>query len=192
MPSGAGRELKTLLDGGLERWDEYLRQFEEGKPITVLSMEMVFQKAAVRAQEQISLEWAGIALRAADLFANQGGGKYRESALLEAMRLRAWFISKMGSRPGHPILDKEIILRWFTAELKFSLDVAKDKAAKAREKFVTAMKFPTPENKQLAVELLDLRRIKHRLTIVKTLAECGELPGDSPLNEWLKIRELLI
>ena len=40
-------------------------------------------------------------------------------------------------------------------------------------------------------DLRQLRRIKHRFDVVKVLADCGELPNDPILNEWLEILEQL-
>lgn len=101
------------------------------------------------------------------------------------MTLRAWFISRIGSRAGDPILDKEIILGWFTAEQKLSLAEAKERAARWKNTRL-------PINDRLPLnEVRELRGIKNRLRIIKTLQECGELPQDSYLNEWLEIRRSL-
>jgi hypothetical protein len=118
--------LQAMLDKGPAWLDIYLRQFEEGLPLRH-SMLGVEAGAMSRARSQKSLEWAGIAVRAAALHALENGGEHRASALWKAMSLRVWFIAMMGSQSGHTVLDKAIILRWFRAELEFSLAASKEK-----------------------------------------------------------------
>jgi len=101
-------KLQTMMDKGPEWLGTYLRQFEEGKPLPH-SMLGIEAGALSRARSDESLEWAGIAVRAAALHAHENGGEHRASSLRKAMALRAWFISRLGSESGHPILDRDII-----------------------------------------------------------------------------------
>lgn len=108
------------------------------------------------------------------------------------MRLRSWFIAKMGSRPKHRVLDKEIILHWAMEGLNISVQTAKDKAALVLKDVARVKGSSNPEDRQrVHDDLRQLSRIKHRLNVVKVLAHCGELPNDPILDEWLKIREQL-
>src|SRR5215469_2327003 len=91
--------MVSLMDKGPEDWREYLRPFEEGQPLTGLSMEVIFHYAAPLAKDQSTLDWGEVAIRAAELEALNSSGNGRENALLRAMRLRSSFIAKMGSRP---------------------------------------------------------------------------------------------
>lgn len=106
--------FNSLQNEGPRAWLSYLRPFEKGEPITGLSMDVVYHHAAPLAKNQSSLDWAQVAIIAANLWARNSSGVERENALLWAMKLRSWFISKMGSRPNHPVLDKQIILSWVT------------------------------------------------------------------------------
>jgi hypothetical protein len=126
------------------------------------------------------------------LEARNGNDIVREESLLNAMNLRSWFISKRGSRPGHFVLDKEIILRWVMDGLKLPMHTAQEKAKLLGENLARAKTSPNPEDlRQMGRELSQLRWIKHRLNTVKVLADCGELPSDSVLHEWLELRESL-
>jgi hypothetical protein len=184
--------MVSLMDKGPEAWREYLRPFEEGQPLTGLSMLVIFQYAAPLAKDQDSLDWGEVAIRAAELEALNRSGTEREDALLRAMQLRSWFIAKMGSRPNHRVLDKEIILHWVMEGVDISVQTAKDKAALIWKDVARVKGSSNPEDRQrVHDDLRQLRRIKHRLNVVKVLADCGELPNDPILNEWLEVREQL-
>jgi hypothetical protein len=184
--------MVSLMDKGPEAWCAYLRPFEEGQPLTGLNMQVIFHYAAPLATNQESLDWGEVAIRAAELEALNRSRTDREDALLRAMQLRSWFIAKMGSRPNHRVLDKEIILRWVMEGLDISVQTAKDKAALIWKDVARVKGSTNPEDRQrVHDDLRQLRRIKHRLNVVKVLADCGELPNDPILNEWLETREQL-
>jgi hypothetical protein len=184
--------FNSLKDEGPQAWLAYLRPFEEGESISGLSMLIIYPHAAGLAKGQGSLEWAEVAVRAAELEARNHSGIVREDALLMAMRLRAWFISKMGSRPNDLILDKAVILRWAMDGVDISVQTAKEKAASIGKRLVALKTSSNPEDKKrVGADLSLLRRMKHRLNVVKALADSGELPGDSPLSKWLEIHQLL-
>jgi hypothetical protein len=155
-------------------------------------MQVIFQYAAPLAEKGESLEWAEVAVRAAELDASRNTGTVREEALLDAMRLRSWFICRHGSRPEHVVLDKEIVLRWATDGLNLSIQKAKASATTFWADVAKAQGSADSEAlSRIAKEISQLRWIKHRLNIVKVLADCGELPVDSELREWLQVRESL-
>ena len=184
--------FNTLKAEGPEAWRAYLRPLEEGKPITGLSMLVIYHYAAVLAKKQGSLDWAEVAVRAAELEARNCSGASRENALLWAMQLRSWFIAKMGSGSNHFVLDKDVILSWAMEGLKLSVQSAKEKLSSLAELLALAKKSSRTEDRQrLRDDLIELVRIKHRLNVVKVLADCGELTNESPLYAWLQIRELL-
>jgi len=184
--------MDSLKDEGPEAWRAYLRPFEEGQTLTGLSMQVIFHYAAPLAKDQGSLDWAEVAVRSCELEALNCSGTERENALLRAMQLRSWFITKMGSRPNHLVLDKEIILHWAMEELDVSIQTVKEKAALIWEDVARIKGSSNPEDMQrVHDDLRHLRLIKHRLDVVKVLADCGELPTDSILNEWLEVREQL-
>jgi hypothetical protein len=155
-------------------------------------MLVIFNYAAWLAKKQASLDWAEVAIRAAELEASNRTGIEREGVVMHAMRLRSWFISQMGSRPHHFILDKEIILGWVMDGLNLPMQTAQAKTVELGENLVRAKNSPHHEDmQQVAKDFQQLVRIKHRLNIAKVLADCGELSDDSVLYEWLKLRESL-
>ncbi len=184
--------FNSLKGKGPEAWREYLRSFEKGQPLAGLNMQVIFHYVAPKATEQDSLDWADVAVRAAELEALNSSGTARENALLRAMQHRSWFIAKRGSRPNHPVLDKEVILSWAVQGLDISIQTAKEKSTQIG-KGVERVKGSSNlgDRQQVHDDLKQLRRIKHRLAVLKVLADCGELPKDSILNEWLQIREQL-
>jgi hypothetical protein len=178
--------LQDMMDQGPEWLGAYLRQFEEGKPIPH-SMIGIEAGAASRARSLKNLQWADIAVRAAALHALESEGEQRAAALWKAMAIRAWFISEMGSRRGHPILDPDIILQWFESETEFSMDVTKQKSA--RWKNFRASTMTRDELAEFRSDLIKLRNIKQRISVLKMLAGCGELPEDARFKHWLEIRD---
>src|SRR3954471_1089413 len=140
--------LNSLRDKGPEAWRAYLRPFEEGQPLTGLSMLVIFHYAAPLAKDQGSLEWAEVAVRSSELEALRCGGTERENALLWAMKLRSWFIARMGSRPDHLVLDKEIILHWAMKELDIPIQTVKEKAGLIWKDLARIKGSPNPEDMQ--------------------------------------------
>ena len=184
--------FNSLSDKGPEAWRKYLHRFEDGKTIPGLSMLVIFHHVAPLAKQQDSLDWAEVAVRAAELEARRSIDIESENARLWAMQLRSWFIAKMGSRSNHFVLDKGVILNWVMEGLKLSVQSAKEKISSLAELHALAKKSSNTEDRErLRDDLSELFRIKHRLNVVRVLADCGELPSDSPLYKWLEIREQL-
>ena len=174
MPNDQQSILNSLKGKGPEAWRAYLRPFEEGETLTGLSMLVIFPYAASLARDQLSLEWAEIAVRAAELEATNRGAVEREDALLSAMRLRAWFISKMGSRPHDLILDRDLILSWAMEGVNLTVDEGREKAAVLGDRLAELKRSSNPREKQDVLEdLRMLRRMKHRLSVVNVLADCA-------------------
>ena len=182
-----------LKDKGPEAWSAFLRRFEDDPQFrSVFSMLSIYNHSAGLAERECSLDWAEVAVRAAELKARNPYEIGRETARQRAMELRAWFISKMGSRSGHLVLDKETILRWVTEGLTLSVQAAREKAARIGERLARVKDSSDPKEMQgVADDLRQLRRIKHRLSVLKVLADCGELGSDPVLDGWLDIREQL-
>ena len=185
--------MNSLKDKGPEAWSAYLRRFEDNPQLkSDLSMLVIYGHSASLARNQCSLDWADIAVRAAELEALTSNEIGREDSRQRAMQLRSWFISKMGSRSDHLVLDKEIILRWVSEGLTLSVQAAREKAARIGEDLARVKDSSDPKVIQRVTEdLRQLRRIKHRLNVVKVLADRGELLSDPVLDEWLGTREEL-
>jgi len=172
--------LQTLINQGPPALDAYLRQFEERiDKLSINHMLGIFEGAAGRARVENDLEWAGIAVRAAELYALEECGKHREHALRKVMQFRAAFIVRMGSRSGHPVLDKEIIFRWVTEGISMPIIEAKDLSARLKDG-----RWPLREHLD---ELRELHNIRTRIGVAKTLVDCGELASGSWLDEWIKM-----
>lgn len=185
--------MNSLKDKGPEAWRAYLRPFEDDPHLTSgLSMLVIFHYVAPLAKKQSSLDWAEVAVRAAELEARRSSGIESENARLWAMQLRSWFIAKMGSRSNHFVLNKDVILNWVMGGLKLSVQSVKEKISSlAALRELTKKSSDAEDRQRLRDDLSDLFRIKHRLNVVKVLADCGELVSDPGLDEWLDIREQL-
>src|SRR5580765_4772437 len=90
------------VEQGPQAWLAYLRRLEEGEPGLVPSTMLVLEIAAGLATRTNSVDWAEVALRAAALEAGHLNGVERDLICWRAMRLRATFISRMGSHSNHP------------------------------------------------------------------------------------------
>lgn len=184
--------MNSLTGQGPEAWGEYLRSFEDGRPLTGLNMQVIFNYAAPLAKIDDNLHWAEVAVRAAELEALNSTGVERENAQLWAMNLRGWFIARMGSRPDNLVLDKSLIVRWIADGLKSTPQAIKEKANGFWKRLEMAKQSSNSEELNRAIDdLRELTRIKHRLDVAAILANCGELPVESHLEQWLQIRKQL-
>jgi hypothetical protein len=155
-------------------------------------MDVIYHHAATLAKNQLSLEWAEVAIKAAELWAHKSYGVEQENALLWDMKLRSWFISKMGSRSNHRVLDKEKVLSWIMDGLNVPMEVARDRSLPFWKNMAQAKCSTNPEDmEQVVDDVRSLRRIKQRLNVAQVLADAGELSGNPILHHWLEIRERL-
>lgn len=183
MKNNSQLTLQEMMDRGPQWLDQYLRKFELGELALNNCLIGILDGAASQAYRLSSIEWAGIAIRAAELMAENETD--REFALQRAMRIRASFISKMGSRHGDVVLDKETIIGWFKSEAKPPIQVARECSERWKDQSL-------PLDRRLPLEQLrELRSLRHRIRVLQTLAECGELPDVPMLREWLEICDLL-
>jgi len=215
---------EQLAGQGPVRLKQYLTECEQGirEPA---NLDLILDVSEYRATSENSMEWAEIAIRAANL-ATQGNPPRRHSYLYRAMLLRTVFIARVGSRPGHSILDPATVTVWFLSELRFGPEEARrrserwkdpgfqqdfaaelerqNRAAERRAAGISDhdahtngtgphetsdVQTPdgeTPYIKDSLNELLELQLIRYRLQLLRRLAECGELPSDPALNEWLQ------
>jgi hypothetical protein len=78
MESEQQRIFISLQDKGPEERDAYLRPIEAETASAGLSMQIAFDHAPKLARDHSSLEWAGIALRAADIEKKHSSAVVRE------------------------------------------------------------------------------------------------------------------
>lgn len=190
--------VNRLVEQGPVRLRQYLAECEQGTREPA-SLDLILEVAEFRASDEASLDWAEIAVRAANLAA-AGDPTRRHSYLYRAMLVRTLFITRLGSQPGHLILDPAAITGWFHAELKFSPAEARQlsgrwKDARFQQDFATELETgnesPGPDGEPPHIsetlnELLDLQLLKYRLQLLRRLAECGELPATPATTEWLQ------
>jgi len=193
-----------LVEQGPVRLKQYLTECEEGT-CEPANLDLILEVAEYRASNENSLEWAEIAIRAASLGAKTDPTR-RHSYLYRAMLVRTLFITRQGSQPGHPVLDPAAIVDWFEAELKFSPAEARRRSERWKDprfqqEFATeledhsasekATNGETPFIKETLNDLLELQLLKYRVQLLRRLAECGELPPEAKLNEWLQTAKFL-
>jgi len=91
--------------------------------------------------------------------------------MVAQMNLRVAMIRKFGVVPGDPILDADQVVQWFLHGQRMSLEEADQKAASWQQ-------LPTKD-------IRELRAIKNRISVIKTLIESGQVKPDQRLNDWL-------
>jgi hypothetical protein len=204
MQSDSLVPAKELVEQGPVRLKQYLAECEQGTREPA-KLELILEVAEYRAANECSVDWAEIAVRAANLSA-AANPKRRHSYLYRAMLLRTQFITRLGSEAGHPVLDADVVVRWFFEELKFSPAEAKQRSERWKDhrfqqEFATELEnhdssesgadAETPHIKETLNELLDLQLLKYRLKLLRRLAESGELPPDPANMEWLQTAKFL-
>jgi hypothetical protein len=183
MSTDSIARLQELVGTGREAIERYLDDYESGKQELQLNWPLLFDVAARNARRDTDLQWASIAIRAVNLIGKDHA--YWEPWLEKSMSLRASLIASMGTRVGDPILDGKIVLQWFDDELKLSLVDAKEKIERWEQSTV-------PLFQRLPIDdLKELRHTKQRLSVIRKLADCGQIPRDSHLNDWLAIQAQL-
>ena len=195
---------RELVEQGPVRLKQYLTECEQGTREPA-NLNLILEVAEYRASNENSLEWAEIAIRAANLGAKADPTR-RHSYLYRAMLLRTLFISRQGSQQGHAVLDPAAVVGWFQAELKFSPADARRRSERWKDprfqqEFATELEHhnasdkaadgETPFIKETLNDLLELQLLKYRVQLLRRLAECGELPPDANVNDWLQIAKFL-
>lgn len=103
-----------------------------------------------------------------------------------AMFVRASPIDRLGPLAGHAILDPEIIVRHFFADLALAPAEARERTRWAQQQLGEAVR---PAD--LRDTLWQLRRIKNAPRPPAWLVESGDLQPTPTLAEWLALRESL-
>lgn len=104
-----------------------------------------------------------------------------ESIENSEMLLRAYMIKNLGPIAGHPVLDPNILVKWFHSRL-----VVSDEEAKA-----AIRRWAEDRGKIFLDEgdtVLTLRRIKSRLNVIRCIANLEAVQADPVLQDWLRIR----
>jgi hypothetical protein len=136
-----------------------------------------------------NLKWAGISVSTYEWLAD-GEREQADSFLVSAMMLRAYMIVHSGARQGDPVLDPAVITDWFWNNVHISPKEAVDKSVA----WMSRLNSTSPEEARHIdpTEILELRRVKHRLRVIDFLVERGALIPDRGLRSWLDARRSLI
>jgi hypothetical protein len=139
--------------------------------------QVAVQKATGTTSEQeAKLKWAEIALNVYAYLTRQDVNG-QNSFELSAMHLRAAMIRQFGAVADHPILDGKPIAKWFF-----------DRTFTPREEVMQVLggwrKLPIQD-------ILKLRKIKNRLSVIELLMQDGYLQEHHELREWVMIKKYL-
>ncbi|MEG4230427.1 hypothetical protein QUA35_30185 [Microcoleus sp. N9_B2] len=124
--------------------------------------------------------WAEVAIAIYDRKADEADRKKPgsgESFTISSMMLRAAGIGKLGVIYEHPVLDVNLILKWFWDNIKESREDVEKKAANWKTLPIA--------------EIRELRQLKNRLKVIAALADTDKCVLDEELSTWLSVREKL-
>jgi hypothetical protein len=171
--------LGTLLSSGSAGVRSWLEALREGKAEAPRGFHWLglAEAAAHRARTDLDLEWTKTALEILHQLAQSADSRERESLLLAAMNLRAFFIERRGPVPGDPVLDIQDLVTWFRSSTPVSFD--------------QASRDTTHWNHLDTEKIRALRDIKNRLAVFEGLETRGWLDPYADVREWLSLREQL-
>lgn len=124
-----------------------------------------------------NIKWAEVATKVYDRLAESANADTKDSFMNSSMMLRAAMIVKFGAVPSHPVLDLDLILRWFNDSLKMSYSEAAIKAANWKKCQIE--------------EIRELRQIKNRLRVISVLADSDKLLLNPEIKSWLSLLDKL-
>jgi hypothetical protein len=131
--------------------------------------------AGTKANLNADLEWAEVAIRIYEWLASRANDEdIRHSDLSSAMSLRVSMINKKHQTiPDHIVLDSQRIVNWFYSKLNMRYDEVVHKVENWRV-------LPLDQ-------IRTLKRIKNRLSILKSLIAKGYIQSDGSLRAWLEL-----
>lgn len=127
--------------------------------------------------DRAALAWAGAAISVYDYLASEAAADVTSEFERDAMFVRAAMIAGFGAVPGHPVLDIATIERWFIDRLPWSRDEAMSMAENWTQRPID--------------QIRQLREIKNRLAVIKSVMDAGYLRDNEPLRQWVEIRDSL-
>ena len=141
----------------------------------------------------LSLRWAQVGILIYDYLADKDN-ELKEILEFSSMRLRVQIISSIGHTESNQVLDAEYIFKWFRNSLKLSIY---EVVAKSQEASLTfgllneSVPGMEADMKNKLSEILELRRIKTRINLIKVLSESNKVKIPADIIEWLSLREKL-
>jgi hypothetical protein len=174
-------------------------------------------KASCEKRKEDSLQWAEVAISVYEYLMKNADLAGRHSFVCSLMHLRAYMIIRYGAVSQDRVLDIKQVIDLFFCDMNMSYTEAATKAAvwkslgprsirvkpnKAQELLpeqttsdATILQPNSPgmvESQSLSKEsILKLRRIKNRLSALKSLSDAGKLPLNPELKSWLALRDKL-
>ena len=172
------KDSQTVQHWLKQIWSEELTVADDFNWLGVA--QMASQKATgfeASDDQEARLRWVEIALNVYAYLAKQAERNARESYQLSAMRLRAAMIIQFEPVTDHPILDIKAITTWFFEQTPIE-----------RQEVIQLLR----NWRSLPIqEILKLRQIKNRLSVIELLMEEGHLQEDHELRHWLAIKGCL-
>lgn len=134
-------------------------------------------RASYEKRKEDSLQWAEVAISIYEYLMKDADLTGRNSFVYSLMNLRANMIMRYGAVSQDRVLDVKQVIDLFFCDINISYTEAATKAAVW---------------KNLSIEnIRELRRIKNRLSALKSLSDAGKLPLNQELKSWLDLREKL-
>lgn len=172
-------ELCTWKPTDVQSWLDSVLSSKERLPQR-FNWLLLAEHAAHMARWCDDLEWARVGTRVYDWLHRAD----LDGSDLSSMNLRVYFIKKRGGVSGDPLLDPNVILKWFYESLPLSFAEAQLGIPKCKETIATG-NIKGPEDLQLCREL---RLIKNKLNVMALLFESDAIRPDEELSKWLEIR----
>lgn len=171
-------ELFTLEPAEVQSWLDSVLSCRERLPKD-FNWRLLAENSAHLARWSDDVEWARVGIRVYD-WLHSLDPHHNDSS----MTLRAYFIERLGGVSNDPLLDPNVILRWFYENLPMSFVEAEQGIPKCTETIAKG-NIQGPDDLQLCREL---RQIKNKLNIIALLVESEAVCPDNELQKWLEIR----
>jgi hypothetical protein len=163
------QHLLTLDSSELLTW---LQQHREAQQTTAKPINWWLHLAVTptaHCQSQLDLQWCEVSVAIYEQLARNHPDD--EVFLHTAMMRRAFTIDRLGAVSGDPLRDPEVVLEWFWNRTPRS---------------PRAIAPLIPEWQSLPIEQIrQLRAIKNRLSVVRSLVDSGHIKPDHLLQSWL-------
>ncbi len=142
------------------------------------------QAAAQNAATQRDTTWALVATTIYDYLSQSLHVQHSESFMNSSMNIRAYMIRLLGNQTGDHILDIDRLVSWFFSDLTIIPSEALHVASEWKESEDSTRREHLDDVRQM-------RRIKNRLSILKTAFANDTLHPSESLREWLLIWDYL-
>ncbi len=184
--------LEELINGSSTNAISWWEKVSSGEVVLPLDFNwyLLASKIVVNAyrysktdDEKSCLEWAELAIVIEAMLAKSPEEHITHSCEMSAMTLRAKMICKFGHISDHPVLDSNLIFKWFHDRLPFSLTEMIERERKwwslSNEERVSSLKANPAEHFKTTY-------VKNRLTVIDVLKKCERVPISEEAMQWLK------